>query len=623
MLLTFITVLLAFVNHLSDTTYFALLMVLGLIYLIPFLLNRLGFTFFSRWLVGALPPICIVIFSITYKVLYPESVRIFNYLDVRFYLIGCLVIPLLVIQSSEKVLLSGTLAVSAILLIMLDPLFNFLHLGYEHLVGSIESDKYFFSANFFSISAYLFILFCLLYEKRLSDKAMQENDILIAFLNKANQDLKEQKEEIGNQNSEITLQSQELLAKQEQLIQANALIQKQKESLLKIQSGLESELVSRNQELTNANDELIRYNNELQQFSYTLSHNLRGPLARLLGLTSLMGKDLAYLTGKQLELVHLVGQSATELDDVIRDLSKIIDIRNDIYRIREKVFIQQEWSIVLRSLSTFIQSDMHIETDFREAPMLYTVRPILNSILYNLVSNAIKYRSASRPLHVSIKTSREGDTVNLEVKDNGMGMNLDQFGRNIFGLYKRFHTHTEGKGLGLYLVKLQIEAIGGSVDVKSELNQGTYFKVSFKEPNEVEGQIVFKSDFGSLFYNARTNCAGIIWHKQVNTEQYKFLFSKCGDIVRMYHTPFWISDYREQGTIPPADQQWMVSTIFPEAVRQGLRRVANVYSETQHNEDYRKRIRDTALKLGVEIEFFTTNKQAEEWIESFLEVQPN
>jgi len=586
--------------------------------MVPLLLNKLGYTIFSRWLVGALPPVCIVIFSIAHKILYPESIRIFNYLDVRFYLIGCLVIPLLVIQSSEKTLLFSTLMVSALSLIFLDPLFNFLHVGYEHLVG--PGDKYFFSANFFSITSYFFILICLLYEKRLSDKALQENDILIAFLNKANQDLKEQKEEIANQNSEIKLQSVELLAKQDQLMQANSLIEKQKESLLKIQSGLESELVSRNDELTNANDELIKYNTELQQFSYTLSHNLRGPLARLLGLTNLMEKDLAYLTGPQLELVRLVSQSATELDDVIRDLSKIIDIRNDIYRIREKVFLQQEWSIVLRSLSTFINSDMHIETDFREAPMLYTVRPILTSILYNLVSNAIKYRSPLRPLHVKIKTSRIGETVNLEVSDNGLGMNLGQFGQNIFGLYKRFHTHTDGKGLGLYLVKLQIESIGGSVELKSELNYGTQFKVSFKEPREVEGQIVFESDFGSIFYNARTNCAGIIWYRQVNSEQYRFLFSKCEDIVRLYHTPSWVSDYRNQGVIQPADQQWMVSTIFPEAVRQGLRRVANVYSEDQHNEDYRKRIKETALRLGVEIEFFTDRKQAEDWIDRFIEV---
>ncbi len=224
-------------------------------------------------------------------------------------------------------------------------------------------------------------------------------------------------------------------------------------------------------------------------------------MARLLGLTNLMEKDLNELTGPQLELVKLVTQSAQELDEVIRDLNKIIDIRNDIYRIREKVFFQEELSTVLRSLSTFIQPDVKIDTDFREASMIYTVRPMLTSILYNLISNAIKYRSPQRPLQLRIKTTQENNAVVLEISDNGLGMDLEQFSRSIFGLYKRFHTHTDGKGLGLYLVKLQIESLGGNVDVSSELNVGSTFRISFKEPSEVEGQVVFESDFGLIFYN--------------------------------------------------------------------------------------------------------------------------
>src|SRR5258708_20927484 len=137
-----------------------------------------------------------------------------------------------------------------------------------------------------------------------------------------------------------------------------------------------------------------------------------------------MDKDLSDLTGGQLELVKLVSQSAKELDEVIRDLGKIIDIRNDIFRIREKVFFQEEWSSLLRGLSTFVQPDMHIETDFRQAPMVFTVRPILASILYNLTTNAIKYRSPDRALHLKIRTSRTDEGVMLEVSDNGLGIDL-------------------------------------------------------------------------------------------------------------------------------------------------------------------------------------------------------
>lgn len=528
-----------------------------------------------------------------------------------------MVIPLLIVYVNEKQLLIAALSMSALPLIFLDLIFNAFGVGYYDLVNA--ESQYYFKANFYCVTSYTFILLSLIFEKKLIDRAVQENERLVSFLQEANQKLEFQKDKISSQNIEITKQTQELLANQENLIKANEMIERQKESLLKIQSGLQTELLARNKELTHSNEELAKYNHELQQFSFTISHNLRGPLARLLGLTNLMEKDLNELTGNQLELVRLVTQSAKELDEVIKDLNKIIDIRNDIYRIREKVFFQEELRLVLRSLSTFIQPDVKIETDFREAPIVYTVRPILTSILYNLISNAIKYRSPQRSLQLKIKTAQTVNAISLQISDNGLGMNLDQFGRNIFGLYKRFHTHTDGKGLGLYLVKLQIESLGGKVEVASELNIGTTFTINFPTTDEVEGQVVFESDFGSIFYNARTNCAGIIWKKQVTSEQYRTLFAKCLDMVRLYHTPYWMSDLSKQGTISPEDQKWMVTTIMPEAISQGLRKIANVYFEGQNNEDYRKRITDTAKKLGVEFEFFTDRKKAADWIDDLAE----
>lgn len=604
-----IAILLA-VKHWNDTTYCLMLLIASVIYLSPILLNKLNSTDVSRWLACALPPISIVALSVTNKILYADTIRIFNYLDVRFFLIGCMVIPILVVETKERILLVCTLTISALLLLLLDPIFNLMSVGYEDLVGSAK--QYYFTANFFSITSYIFILFSLLFEKNLSDKALNENEVLISFLNKANQ-------EIANQNTEIKMTSDELKARQEQLVQANELIEKQKAKLLVIQSDLKSELVERNRELTSANEELSKYNHELQQFSYTISHNLRGPLARLLGLTNLMEKDFADLKGPQMELVRLVSQSAGELDDVIRDLGKIIDIRNDIFRIREKVFFQEEWRNVLKSLSGFVQPEMNIDTDFRQAPLVYTVRPILSSILFNLLSNAIKYRSPERPLNLKILSSRIENGVTLEVSDNGLGIDLEQNDRNVFGLYKRFHTHTEGKGLGLYLVKLQIESLGGNVQIESKLNVGTTFKVTFKEPTGVEGQTIYETDFGSIIYNARTNGMGITWKKQVTSGEYRTLISKALEVVRIYRTPFWISDLRKQGVVQIHDQQWMASTVFPEATSYGMRKVAHVYDEGQNNLDYRIRTKEAAIKLGTELEFFTSYNKAEEWIENFMQ----
>ncbi len=614
-LLFLVTLILALV-HLAYNIYSVLVMTAGILYLIPILLNKFGRTLTSRWLTCSLTPLSIVALSILNKKLFPETIQLFHYIDVRFLLIGSMVIPLLTVQMKEKVLMASTVSISALLLLFVDPLFNLMGVGYFDLVHS--NRPYYFTVNFYSITTYLFMLFSLLFEKRLSTKVQESNEVLISFLNKANRDLEVQKREAGERNNEIVAQAEELIANQEQLLKAKAIIEKQSEKLLMIQSGLRTELVERNKDLKLANEELMISNQELQQFSYSISHNLRGPLARLLGLTNLMEIDLKPLTGNQLDLVKLVSQAAKELDEVIRDLGKIIDMRNNVSRIREKIYFQEEWSMVMRSLSTFIQPEMIIETDFREAATLYTVRPILTSIFYNLASNAIKYRSPQRALKLKIKTKiNEDKSVLLEVSDNGLGMNLDQFGRSMFGLYKRFHTHTDGKGLGLYLVKLQIESLGGTIQVTSELNAGTTFFVRFK-PVEVEGQIVFKSEFGEVFYNARTNCLGIIWKKQVTSEEYRLIFSKSIEMVRLYHTPFWLSDLTKQGTIPVDDQIWMVNTILPEAIRQGLRKIANIYHASQRNEEYRNRVKEVVVKRGAEIQFFTDRKVAEAWIDDTI-----
>jgi len=317
-------------------------------------------------------------------------------------------------------------------------------------------------------------------------------------------------------------------------------------------------------------------------------------------------------------LLELMANSTRELDEVIKDLNKIIDIRNEIYGLREKVFFKDEWAIIYKTLQPSLKPDMRLEIDFQDAPFVYTVRPILNSILYNLTSNAIKYHSPNRPLVVTIKTRPEGDSVLLEVRDNGLGMNMEQVGNNVFGLYKRFHNHTEGKGLGLYLVKSQIEAVGGRAEVSSELNVGTRFIIHFKIPQEIEGQVCFENDAGKVFYNGRINCAGVLWKKEVSSTQYRAVFLKCLEIVRLYHTPAWMGDIRLQGLLSDDDQKWMVHEILPDGARNGLQRVAVVYDIEQRNDDYRQRMKDACMKHGLEVEYFTDIKDAEWWIESFV-----
>ena len=104
----------------------------------------------------------------------------------------------------------------------------------------------------------------------------------------------------------------------------------------------------------------------------------------------------------------------------------------------------------------------------------------MESIMLNLLANSIKYKSENRKLKVTIKASQVDDSIVLTFKDNGIGIDLERNRDKIFGLYQRFHNYPDSKGLGLYLVKSQVETMEGTISIESEVNKGTSFTLTFK-----------------------------------------------------------------------------------------------------------------------------------------------
>ncbi|MBI3220763.1 MAG: hypothetical protein HYZ44_14710 [Bacteroidetes bacterium] len=608
----------AFLIYYQQYLLSSFLLAAGVISLVPIVFNYLGYYSVSRLVLCAVFVCAVLGISILGKTLLGKHITPSNFFDIRFFLVASVIIPITTFRIAEKRLLLTGISFSFLGLCLFDPLHNFLHIGYYDLVPATRD--YYFIANFYPLMAYSFIVTGFIFIKSQQEKTAQQNEALITQLSDTNLLLHEQHQEIEAQNNEIQTQTEELITNQEQLVEAVKIIELQKTQLFGLNQDLETELTNKNQQLLGTNQELTKYNNELRQFSYTISHNLRGPIARLLGLTDLMSKEDQHLSASQLQLITMIRQSALEFDGIIKDLNKIIDIRNEIYKIREKVSFQDEWDIVKSSLLGFVTPDMKIQSDFQQAPIIYTVKPIVQSILYNLASNAMKYRSPERPLRLTVATSLVNDHIILQVTDNGLGINLSLFENDLFKLYRRFHTHTEGKGMGLYLVKSQIEAIGGSIRVESELDKGTTFYVNLPILSEIEEQLVFDRDYGSIFYNAALNCAGIVWKKQITSEQYRTLFSQCVDIVKMYHTPYWISDLRLQGTVSVDDQRWMLQTIFPEANKNGLVQVAIIYNPQQHSAEYPDRIKAAAIGLGINIQFFENRTTANEWVRQSFEL---
>jgi two-component sensor histidine kinase len=373
--------------------------------------------------------------------------------------------------------------------------------------------------------------------------------------------------------------------------------------------------VQKNQDLTATNAELIKYNVELRQFSYTVSHNLRGPVASLLGLINLVDHD--NLPPGNAELTGHIKTSAKRLDTIITELSQIIAIRQDIFQIRQKVNFEQEIRDIIQGLQKDIeQHEVVIETDLRTNPSVYSIQPMVHSILYNLISNAIKYRSPERRPVIKLSFREDPYYVIFEIMDNGLGIDLNRYKDDLFKLYKRFHHHTEGKGLGLYLVKLQAESLGGYVHAESEMNRYTRFTVYFRKPDNITRQTLYKEPHAEIFFDAHINSTGVIWNGPVTSEQYRDVFQKCLDFVKEYNTPNYIADLSRQGHIEQEDQHWMFRHILPEAVRNGLTRIAAVRPDIadEHVQGYLNGINDTLMKIGILQQFFPSMEAATAWI---------
>jgi len=300
----------------------------------------------------------------------------------------------------------------------------------------------------------------------------------------------ERTQEIAIQNEEMAAQNEELLTLQDQIGEQNddlektnkeleiahKLIEGQHEELKEYATSLEAVVQRKTADLINSNEELIRQNNQLQQFSFITAHNLRAPVARILGLINVLNQHNS--GDEQLKLLEYIQQTGIELDYVIKDLANILDIKKGSSEKFEAVNVRERLKRSLALLTNEIEKNKaNLVVHIREEETVYGLAVYLESIFYNLLSNSLKYSSPMRSPLIEITSQRNNGVLEIEFRDNGIGIDLNNNHQNVFGLYKRFHFHTEGKGLGLHLVKTQVEAMGGTITVRSEPDKGATFQI--------------------------------------------------------------------------------------------------------------------------------------------------
>jgi chemotaxis family two-component system sensor kinase Cph1 len=240
-----------------------------------------------------------------------------------------------------------------------------------------------------------------------------------------------------------------------------------------------AELSSKVKQLSAMHNRISRKKEQVERFAYITSHNLRSPAANLHGLIELLaesgGEKAEEVRRRALKSSRQLLSTLDDVSKVLADSSPLVD--SSINRFDEMLrVVEQDLQIEME------RSGLRLICDFEACPEILYPKDHLRSILYNLVSNSIKYRHPDRPSEVRLTTWTEGRSHFLTCSDNGLGIDLERHGEALFHLYKTFHDHPDAKGVGLFLVRHQLESLDGEITIESTPGVGTTFTVRFGNP---------------------------------------------------------------------------------------------------------------------------------------------
>ena len=237
-----------------------------------------------------------------------------------------------------------------------------------------------------------------------------------------------------------------------------------------------SKLKNTEAELSNIMILTQEQNARLKNFAHIVSHNLRSHSSNLGMLLDLFKKDHPELVEDT--IISLLDRASDNLAETIEHLNEVVLVNTTVSDNLKPVCINQSLEKVIDSLSAIIRREnVEIQNNVAKESFVKGIPAYIESILLNFITNAIKYRSQEREAEVNIYTEESSEYIKLIIEDNGLGIDLKKNGRKLFGMYKTFHQHKDSRGIGLFITKNQIEALGGKVEVESVINQGTKFKI--------------------------------------------------------------------------------------------------------------------------------------------------
>jgi PAS domain S-box-containing protein len=229
-------------------------------------------------------------------------------------------------------------------------------------------------------------------------------------------------------------------------------------------------------ELLKSNETINEQNKRLLNFANIVTHNLKSFAGNF--KTSIEILDTAESESEMREMIDTLKNLSGGFRNTINHLTEIVQTQNISTLSKEKLYLRSYIENVLIAIQIDVKSTKVTIQNNVGADIIVLANPAyLESIIINFLTNAIKYRSPYRDPIIELNTAIADNNLIFSIKDNGLGIDLEKFGNSLFGMYKTFHSNPDAKGIGLYLVKSQIESMGWHIEVESQVNVGTTFSI--------------------------------------------------------------------------------------------------------------------------------------------------
>jgi len=422
-----------------------------LLFVCAIIANNTDHPTLAKYLICYTPILFTMAISVVNKRIGPIYIN--DYYVSRIVILIVSILPILLFKHNKYVHLVLTMLPAFLCIIFFDPIHRWFEVG---IFQTGYVDETYFLTNFVMAMSYVGLNGFIYSIKK-------KNDLYFDKIVSDSERLKMQYKKLQDLNREIEDQ--------------NNTISGQNTKLKEFSHQLSIKVESRTSELTKLNQELAEQNARLEQFTFTTAHNLKSPVTQIKGLLNLINYENG-ISKNVKELLKKINASCMNLEEVISDLNKILNIKNDSHIVETFNISEIADHIIVGLKDDIHKKKITVHRKYHAIIEFHSIKAFIYSILFNLINNAVKYSDPTKedPI-IDIRIDLKENRLYIRISDNGVGFDQKMAGDKVFQLYQRFNTSVQGKGLGLYIVKTQIDILNGQINVSSQPDQGTQFEI--------------------------------------------------------------------------------------------------------------------------------------------------